>query len=89
MTLFLAMAAGETCQERRTTTGTLWSDATTATLDDAGYIAEFNGLPLQQLDGTEIPVGSAYVFEISHDDPEMQGLLEFELDWSSMVHSKS
>ena len=90
--IHLTAVSGETCEERRATTGTLFSNAdaadTTPNLDDAGYVATFNGLSLPLLDNTEIPVGSTYVFEISHSNPEMQGLLEFELDWSSMVHSK-
>ena len=86
----VALAAGESCQERRTNTGTLWSqDGTmTADLTTAGYVATFNNAPLDQLDNTQLFVGSPYVFEISHSDDSMQGLVEFELDWSSMVHSK-
>ena len=77
------------CQDVREASGTLWSQQPQVTLHQAGFVASFNGIPLDQLDGLELPVGSAYSFEIAHDEFQMdQGFLEFELDWSSMVHSK-
>ena len=85
----LGTASGDSCKELRESAGTLRSQATANSLEQAGYFATFNGLLLSQLDGVEIPVDSSYIFEISHSDVTMQNvLMEFELDWSSMVHSK-
>lgn len=59
------------------------------TLQEAGFTAMFNDKPLEQVAGMEIEVGSTYRFEISHPtDAAMRqnAVLEFEIDWSSMVH---
>lgn len=81
-------ASADTCEDLQSSS-LLSSQIPAMTLEEAGYDLTFNGSPLQQVVGTDIPVGSTYTFDISHSDATImqRGLLEFEIDWSSMKHT--
>lgn len=82
-------SSGDDKDDTTATTGDS-SSSSFASLKQGGYVATLNDVPLDQLDGMEFDVGSTYVFDISHSDGSMNNaLLDFELDWSSMAHSKS